>query len=355
MIAGALAVPGAAALELAGQRFSFDHQGVALEIPVAANRPIDRADPDIERLVILVHGLNSDAVGYYNTTRRAAVVARREASTLVIVPQFVEQSRLGDERAFLHWSVSPFWGSWRGVDGSATPPEPVQVSSFDVLDHLLRASTSPGRHPNLRRVVVAGHSAGGQMIARYAAASRFDAPGGKPDHIELSYLVMAPSSYLYFDTHRPAPVAGGNDRRQRRARDQGDPEAAPRFIVPDDPPETFNRYGYGMDDLHGYLRQTGADRIREQFARRRIDYLVGANDNDAGDRHLANGPAARWQGRHRVERLTNYHAYLAFHFGPEIHQRHRMTIVPGAGHRSADLILSPAGLNLLFDAAIGTP
>ena len=358
LLATVAALP-VAALELADQRFEFHHEEATLQIPVAANRPIHRPDPAIERLVILVHGLNSNAVGYFATTRRAAVVARREDTTLIVAPQFIQQSRLGDQRAFLHWSVSPFWGSWRGINGAADPPEPVRVSAFDALDRLLEATTDPSRFPNLRHVVVAGHSAGGQMIARYAAANRFDRPGRKPASIELSYLVMAPSSCLYFDRHRPSTAAPGDQRRDRRGRDRsngdGDSEHEPaRFIVPDDPPESYNRYGYGLDDLHGYLRQTGAEVMREQFARRRVDYLVGALDNDNDGANLANGPAAMWQGRNRLERLQHYHAYLAFHFGPEIHRRHRLTIVPEAGHRSADLILSTAGLNLLFDAAIGS-
>ena len=58
---------------------------------------------------------------------------------------------------------------------------------------------APGIFPNLKTVVVVGHSAGGQFVNRYAAGG-----AGCPNPlVEVRYVIMNPSSYLYVDDLGP--------------------------------------------------------------------------------------------------------------------------------------------------------
>jgi hypothetical protein len=64
--------------------------------------------------------------------------------------------------------------------------------------------------PNLKAVVLAGHSGGGQLVQRYAvvgkAAAALTSTG-----IHLRYVVANPSSYLYFSDERPSRGGGCRD------------------------------------------------------------------------------------------------------------------------------------------------
>src|SRR5262249_51528255 len=52
--------------------------------------------------------------------------------------------------------------------------------------------------PNLKLIVVTGHSAGGQFTHRYAAATHVE----KQIRIPMRYVVANPSTYLYLDETR---------------------------------------------------------------------------------------------------------------------------------------------------------
>ena len=84
-----------------------------------------------------------------------------------------------------------------------------RLSSFAVADRLLAELSDAKRFPNLRRIVLAGHSAGGQFVNRYVAVGRLGESGAGPARrLEYRFLVANPSSYLYLDGRRP--VAGGD-------------------------------------------------------------------------------------------------------------------------------------------------
>ena len=76
-----------------------------------------------------------------------------------------------------------------------------RVSSFAVLDALLETLSDRKHWPALDLVVLAGHSAGGQFVQRYAVASAPTVLSHQGIHTR--FVVANPSSYLYFDARRP--------------------------------------------------------------------------------------------------------------------------------------------------------
>ena len=132
----------------------------------------------------------------------------------------------GADPDYLYWEVYPFWGSskarYRG--------RKADVSAFEVFDSLIGSIIGSQNFPNLRSVVIFGHSAGGQFVNRYAACSRFERHG-----VAVKYVVMAPSSYLYFNKERV--VRGTVDR----------------FAVPDVASERYNRWGAGTEHLYSRI------------------------------------------------------------------------------------------------------
>jgi pimeloyl-ACP methyl ester carboxylesterase len=88
----------------------------------------------------------------------------------------------------------PLWSEdgWKQGDDSlstASHPRAARESSFDTIFAILRDVWNHHILPNLNRVVLVGHSAGGPFVQRFAAA------GGPNAHI-ARYVVANPSSYL---------------------------------------------------------------------------------------------------------------------------------------------------------------
>jgi hypothetical protein len=80
--------------------------------------------------------------------------------TIVLAPHFQERSDAASDE---HW-----WkGNWR--EGG----ESDGVSSYAVVDTLV-ARLRNGMFPNLKWIVITGHSAGGQFTQRYAAFTDID-------------------------------------------------------------------------------------------------------------------------------------------------------------------------------------
>ncbi|MGE0726079.1 MAG: hypothetical protein AB7O45_17015 [Alphaproteobacteria bacterium] len=184
------------------------------------------------------------------------------------------------------------------------------------------------RYPALERVVVAGHSAGGQVAARWAPATevgeRLSAAG-----IALRFVIANPSSWLYFDARRP--VAGGDG-----------------FAVPDASHcAGYDRWKYGLVDAVPYAAaMTGPDMAR-RFLGHDLVILLGGADDDPRHRFLDRSCAAALQGPHRLARGLTYSAYLTS-WANESAPRHRVLVVPGVGHDNKAMFGSACGRDALF-------
>ncbi len=117
----------------------------------------------------MLHGRLRDAATYFAAgSPPGRPPARRARARLIVAPQFLTRT---DRDAYdlppdvLHWTRE----GWEGGD-DALGPRP--LSSFEALDAILARLGDRARFPNLSRIVVAGHSGGGQVAQRYAVLSR---------------------------------------------------------------------------------------------------------------------------------------------------------------------------------------
>jgi hypothetical protein len=285
-----------------------------LSVPVLANLPL-APDPAIVRLVIVIQGDRRRPAEYLDAMA-AAGLAAGNADTLILAPHFrVAEELEPDERR----NGAGYWSSSGWKEGALSQREPWdrpwRISSFAVVDALLRAVDESGCWRRVRDVVVAGHSAGGQFVQRYAAGSRV--AGGTGSLPACRFVVANPSSYLYLSEDRPAGRTDGFDPLTH-----ADLAACPGA----------NRYKYGLGRRNGYLAASPRDVIRERYRDRSIDYVVGELDNDPGDARFDTSCAAQLQGRTRNDRGRTFHRYLGQLFGPQVHARHRLIVVPGVGH-----------------------
>jgi hypothetical protein len=335
------ATAAAAQQPLCPERYHVDVDGHRLSLPYCANRPIDVRNEAIDRIVFSVHGIGTNAEEYYDWMVRAAErVPGQLERTLIIGPQLmtasdVRQMPIGPTDVFWSSSSGRYWGALS--HSTEEHPRPVSIDMFEIMDRLLADLTRPELFPNLRTIVLAGHSGGGQFTNRYAVANTFDTEAVR-SRVAIRYLVANPSTYVYLTGERAVW------------------DAEPlRFAVPAadaiaDCPR-YDAYGTGLAAIDGYpyLERVGVEQMRRQYGEREVVYLMGEADNDPNASALARGCNAMLQGAHRLERGATYFAKMRHLYGPGIEQRHRLLTVPGVAHNAGRMWASDRGVLAIFD------
>jgi hypothetical protein len=295
--------------------------------PLYASRTLSAAAlARVEHIVIIMHGVKRDADHYYETA--AGLLWLDPAAldnTLVIAPKFAGTIDRGFEGM-------PAWYRQRWIAGGESvkaPGRPAPIGSFDVLDDLLQWLGDRHEMPALRDIVLAGHSAGAQMVQRYAVLNNIDEAIRKRG-VALRYVVANPSSYLYFTTDRPRADAGFGPYN--------------RGLCPD-----FNDYRYGLDHLPHGLRAEDAKRLAARYAHRSVTYLLGDADNNPEHRWLDKRCGAEAQGATRLARGRAYLRYEAWL--PALKQNtHQAYEVLGVGHNQRGMFGSECGARALLGA-----
>ncbi len=285
------------------------------------------AAPEVKLAYIMVHGTNRNASEYFAWTLAATAAAGRLDSTAAAAPHLKARTQTGGDAVNdgeLHWTSE----GWKSGQAAQNGPE----SSFDALDALVRAFADKERFPNIEEIVVAGHSAGGQVVQRYAATNQIDPLPG----VRIRYVAANPSSYVYL-----------NDLRLRLGAtcpEKG--ECTGPFVKYFDAGNctTYNQYRYGLVNLTGYAALPGAEKIRAQYPARRVVYLVGELDTWLDDPNLDRTCPAQAEGPNRRERGLIFWHYMRQQFDA----RHGFAIASGCGHSAVCVFAGPAGVKAVF-------
>ena len=310
--------------------FPLGGGAAGLALPYCSNRSLGTRDERVRRLVVVVHGDARNATDYF-----AAMVAAARAAgaddVLVVAPQFLTAD---DSAAKASASAAYFTDNgWKQGDSSATAPlaRTASIGSFDALDALLRSILTSGDFPNLQVVVLTGHSAGGQLVDRFAATSALeDHVGGT---VAFRYVIANPSSYLYFDGRRPSRTGEGFAELSARERDR----------CPD-----FDTWKFGLEGLNAYAADAGAAAMVARYGRRDVVYLLGGDDTDADDSSIDRSCAAEWQGPNRLARGRLHFTYLGTVFGPGVYANHALSVVADVGHDGRAMYLAAPALAAVF-------
>jgi len=270
--------------------------------------------PDITHAIIVVHGAERDAAVSFRIAMAASVLHGRPDQTLVIAPRFAARAARGCEddlaAAEVNWHCDVQLRDWR-MGGSAVSDS--TLASFDVIDQLL--TTIEDRFPNLQRVVVAGHSAGGQFVTNYQMTN--------PVHTRLrvppTYVAANASAYAYPDQTRPTVT---------------DLATCP----------TYADWPFGLSARSGYVSRSGPEQIREQAAQRPISILVGELDTQPMDGGFFGSCAARVQGMTRRARGEAFGQHMTALYSA----RQVTAVVPSCGHSESCMFLSRVGMTALF-------
>ena len=313
-----------------GKRLRVKHD-VECYIPYESNLPINEENPNITHLIVPVYSPGSNV---YNSCIELVEKHNHDKNNIIVLsPQFLINGQVGEdpEPNLLYWNVRPFYGS--KISTTKAFSGDLRVSAYQVLEDIIADACTKTTFPNLNRITILGHSAGGQLVNRFAASNAVEFDIARPQNVHIRYIPMNPSSFIYFSPKRSIDWSNRN------------------FAIPTNPSGGYNNYPYGLDALYSYQRRKGitGQRMRERYPQRDIIYLIGQKDCvPCGN--MSTHPFAMIQGRNRMERVKIYWGHLIDEFGPEIQKNQKLRVAKGVGHSGKGMILSPPGrVSILAD------
>ena len=304
----------------------------------------------VETIVLMVHGSGRNVEDYLCSTNAALPANHQDPSSskmMALAPWFLSNEDAPGIRLYnstarpLRWSeYGPIFHTWRygaDADNQVLSDKDVSISSYDVMDRMLEyiLEHKEQRFANLKRIVVAGHSAGGQYTQRWALLS--SSPSFTYEQFHLRVIVANPRSLCWLD-----------DRRMVNGTLRVPPQAEEECPL-------YNEWEWGLGPgefldtpyKSRAFQTTGVDRIVERYAERDVIYLAGEEDT------IPNGECQdKMQGDFRKERSANFFAALPQIYGRPVHKR---LVAQGVPHDHSLLFQSPEGQQALFGLQEETP
>ena len=266
-------------------------------------------DPNkIERVVIALAGVWRDAWVYINLMGNAYRVAQnydelnvKDDTVLLMAPVFFNQ--MDRNRGSVKNNEISFHDAGWSAGGSVREPREFKhISSFDVLDSMIDMVMDKSKFPNLKNVVIAGHSMGGQMALHYVMTKKSMSYDDK-----ISYWVGDPGAYTYLSSSRPFSTKNCDN---------------------------YNDWPYSITNvasLPNYAQNhagPNGSHLEDLFRSRKVHFAVAENDNGAGVKSCA----AQTQGPNRIARASEW-IVAQGNSSRGWPSRHTLDYMPGISHQ----------------------
>ena len=279
--------------------------GSSLNFNLYANVDVSSSGSSQYRnLLLYMHGASLDGEDYYDSAKRAVSSAGKSDDTIVVAPQFQTEDTKNNY----------VWGQYSWKNGDFSNNGEPKISSYAVLDRLLMDYVL-ANYPSIENVILAGHSAGGQLIYRYALLTDLPEQSG----LLIHWLPMNPSSYAYI----------GPERWD---------DTAQAFVVPSDIPACphYNSWIYGLENLSSnqYDSSISPTAVAALFPERLVTIGVGTNDTGTP---ADQGCEADLMGPNRFERGVLANKFIDF---KDQANQQALIEVQGVGHDGAAMINS---------------
>jgi hypothetical protein len=321
-------------------------------IPVFSSEPLYTEAAHITHVVLWLHGRAAQANEYFCNGLGVAKSKGTGKYTLTVAPYFgttaVSDQRWLSDLPSSSVPYAPHSWSNSGWMAGADSAHIDRHSSYQIMDKIVAHFNGP-HFPNVKRITLAGFSAGCQFLARWSVLS----PEVKG---KVRVIASDCGSYLYFDKQRPSASCATLENT-------GKDHSCDSFEVPNPEPKGFNDWKYGLHitenqvSKSGYLAQFRDDAAPNKqsaavveaiatYPSKDIRFLLGTDDvcncntpgmnndreacfipgltclptaiqgccdtyPDTSDHNsLAAGPRDNIQGSNRLQRALNYMSYL---------------------------------------------
>jgi len=386
--------------------------GKPVTFPFYASQDITKGGSSYKKAVIFSHGGLRDADKYFCLGLSLLKTELIRGEILLITPSFRYHSdvdyKYTRQYSDLYWNSSKgpaggdvYSGDWR----NGAPADPAsgeiigrrrsqmvkaggEISSYTILDRFVQTVTDKKYYPNIGGVTVAAHSAGGQLVQRYALMTHLLSRSEPVMVAKLDFIVANPSSYAYMDSRRWKYTCGnctcGDDDCTCDGACTWD-ESTLELATYDPADAGFvcsqavaTNWGYGVSNFEAfqYVEDRNVTEAIEDFPQRSVSYLAG--QNDTCNNNLATCEASCWQnpatsthnqlcyrnsmdtrcgamlqGPYRRGRARKYHDYLMSYYGNTADlNSHAYTEIDGCGHDASCMFSSDTAQAKLKAVAI---
>lgn len=261
---------------------------------------------ELEEVIFVVHGQNRNADEYFNYMANTVSSLDLQNKALVIAPNFRETSSGNN---------GLFWGNgWR--EGANSENVSSNISSFSVIDEILKKLSDPQKFPNLKKVIISGHSSGATFVQHYALANKAE---NLYQALDFTYVV-ANNQYFYYPDERRFDESTGE------------------FFTPSTC-SGYNFWPYGFEFAVEYLNGIDKAAVTEQQISRNTIYLLGENDTSTTGTLNTEDCAATLLGSNRFKRGENIFRFMDTFYNGQ--NDHRKITVPNVGHDGEAMFNSP--------------
>ncbi|WFC98774.1 hypothetical protein MYAM1_001506 [Malassezia yamatoensis] len=284
-------------------------------------------DSQVKRVLISLPGLQRDSWKYanlfYNALRYVQAKNKfgvEEGDVLIVAPVVLnldDQAAGGTNGDDSDWAVYRK-SNWEFGGSTHSPKADHSVSFYTALDKLIEKYLDKDQYPNVEKIVLAGHSLGGQAVQRYALLKH-----EKSYDDQIMYWVGNPGAYTWLTSDRPTDADCGDSVNE--------------FPYGLGSSSTFPKYVQKMFDDG----QNAGDLVN-RFRSRKVRYAFGLLDNGAGDTHCE----AYTQGANHLQRGANFVKNLDDNGG--FPDSHSVSYVAGLSHQDYPMIAAEPSLQYLF-------
>ncbi|SVA99912.1 uncharacterized protein METZ01_LOCUS152766 [marine metagenome] len=308
-------------------RISYSVSGHTLTVPYFRNLALGETWENVKVAIISIHGAGRNAEDHFELLSSLAANNETIDSTMIVAPLYLLESDVENEGLD---STVLFWPSndWNAGDlsrSTGSNPRPAQISAFSVIDSIFHRIVQ--NNTNVEKIIFTGHSAGSQMVIRYAAGGRAQNDILQEHDIEFKYVSTNTPSFLYLDSMRVI-----------------DENSAPFQFAFQFGCGTANYYKYGLENMNAYMEETGATTIRNNYMNRNLIYLIGEFDTGGQSDNCARDI----QGENRLLRSFIFFSYLGNYYGDSVYQNHHLAEIPNAYHDFEDMVFSDCGPSVYF-------
>ena len=325
--------------------------GQSSRVQIYRSYSLDTKNETITRAFVFVHGINRDADNHFRTALAAAFLAGALNDTAIVVPRFASNSSTAGSQAGncgdvlapdeANWICDPSRpDTWRSGGGEVGND---RLTSFDFMDEIVRRLARKEVFPNLKTIMIAGHSAGGQFVNRYGMSNQVHDSVG----VSISYVVSNSSSFAYVDGFRPTesalpPTFAAGAPGYHPPVAAGPP---PPFVPFADAKNCtgYDTWPFGLNGRIGYASRIAGDQLKTQLTGRPVTYLLGEADVLPLGVFDVSCPAMA-QGPNRLGRGLAFSKYVNEHLGAH----HKMIVVPFCSHSARCMFTSDVALPLIF-------
>jgi pimeloyl-ACP methyl ester carboxylesterase len=308
-------------VDIAPDRFVFEKDHEKLSIPIVSSDPLDKNNDETKNLIIMIHGGGLNAINTFEIGQQFIESLKMSKDRfLVLAPQIIESVKV-KEKGMLFWDEK-----WKGGGMSLSTglnKDLPSLSSFEVIDRLIDVAIK--LNPGIHRIIILGHSAGGQFVVRYAAInSRHDSL--ELQGVSVRYVVANPSSYPYLDETRYQLNSKGEILKIQREELMNCPR--------------YNRYKYGLEELYGYAEALPSQLIRTRLLTRSVIFVLGTADTDR-NWSLDKSCEGEAQGENRYQRGLLYKHHLGYFVKTSPKSQHIWLEIPEVGHDATEIFTHP--------------